>query len=242
MINHFIWQVGEEELFDKVREQTAESWPFIKKVLRQLKYPSVFAAAYGLVDWYVSDKPFSLATYLKLCTPALFFIMWLVAMYERERKKTSDKEALSGLSNDLQSLKSLVKDLGSSRHGSAPISSSISYGPSFSQQLMSEADMVFRSGHRLAALLQAGVAFEQAVRSFAARKGLESTERMPLLSILQKIDFLLPQGWQGEIHMLRKIRNQLAHASKSELVDIENAEMVFHTYGLAIEALETAKG
>lgn len=226
-------------MFEKFKAQVSEAWPFVVKVLRQLKYPSMIAAAYGLIDWYASEKPFSLATYLKLCAPALFFIMWLMAMYERERKKTSDKEALSGLSSDIQSLKSLVTDLGSSRHAAAPAAASVAYGPSFSQLLMSEADAVFQSGHKLAALLQAGVAFEQAIRSFAIRKGLESAERMPLLTILQKIDFLLPQGWQSEIHMLRKIRNQLAHASKSELSEIENADMVFRTYGLAIQALES---
>ncbi|QPF75560.1 hypothetical protein G8A07_23335 [Roseateles sp. DAIF2] len=228
-------------LFESLKSQVSEAWPFVKKVLHQLKYPSAIAAVYGLLDWHFSGKPFSLAAYLKLCAPALFFIMWLVAMYERERKKSSDKEALSGLSSDIQSLKSLVTDLGSSRHASLPASAPIAYGTSFSQQLMAEADGVFRSGHKLAALLQAGVAFEQAVRSFAIRKGLAAAERMPLLTILQKVDFLLPQGWQGEIHMLRKIRNQLAHASKSELADIENADMVFRTYGLAIEALESAR-
>lgn len=218
--------------------QFSEAWPFVLKVLRQLKYPSIFAAAYGLIDWFASEMPFSMAAYLKLCASALFLIMWLVSMYERERKKTSDKEALSGISSDIQSLKSLVSDLGSSRHAAASAAASVEYGPSFSQQLMSEADEVFHSGHKLAALLQAGVALEQAIRAFAIRKGLESAERMPLLTILQKIDFLLPQGWQIEIHILRKIRNQIAHASKSELSEIENADMVFRTYGLAIKALE----
>jgi cbb3-type cytochrome oxidase subunit 3 len=228
-------------LIEKIKSQAGESSPFIKKVLQQLKYPSLIAAVYGLLDWYASDKSFSLATYLKLCAPALFFIMWLIAMYERERKKTYDKEALSGLSNDIQSLKSVISELGASRHASMPTAVPAAYGSNFSQQLLAEADAVFKSGHKLAALLQAGVAFEQAVRSFAVRKGLAAAERMPLLTILQKIDFLLPQGWQGEIHMLRKIRNQLAHASKFELADIENAEMVFRTYGLAIEALESSR-
>lgn len=86
-------------------------------------------------------------------------------------------------------------------------------------------------------MLQAGVAFEQAVRAFARRQGVENADQMPLLRILQKIDFLLPQGWQGEFHMLRQIRNQLAHASEQELDRIEQPEVVLNTYALAIKAL-----
>ena len=103
---------------------------------------------------------------------------------------------------------------------------------------MQEAEDVFNNGHHLAALLQAGVAFEQAIRSFAVRKGLADAVNIPLLKILQKIDFLLPKGWQTEIHMLRKIRNQMAHATENELSDIGNADMVLRTYRMAIEALE----
>jgi hypothetical protein len=88
--------------------------------------------------------------------------------------------------------------------------------------------------------LQAGVAFEHAVRSFAIRSGLEEAERMPLLKVLQKIDFLLPQGWQGEIHMLRKIRNQLAHATEQEIESIE-PEFVLKTYALAVAVLNASR-
>ena len=208
-------------------------------VAKQLSIPALIAALYGAYDWHSSKgaNSFSLSAYLKVTMPALFFIMWFVGMYERARKKTNDKESFDNLSSGLQSLTDLVKGLQNSPHATkaSPIQSAAS--SAYSSTLINESIAIFAAGHKLAALLQAGVAFEQAVRAFARRQGVESTEQIPLLRILQKIDFLLPGGWQGEFHMLRQIRNQLAHASEQELDRIEHPEVVLNTYALAIEAL-----
>jgi hypothetical protein len=118
---------------------------------------------------------FSLSVYLKVTLPALFFIMWFVGLYERARKRSTDRESFDNLYTGLQSL--------------------------------------------------------------TERKGLEDADKMPLLRILQKLDFLLPRGWEGELHMLRKIRNQLAHASQQELDRIEQPDVVLNTYAMAISAL-----
>lgn len=112
---------------------------------------------------------------------------------------------------------------------------------SFSAFLINEAQTIYGAGFKLAALLQAGVAFEHAVRSFALRADLQEAERMPLLKILQKIDSLLPQGWRGEIHMLRKIRNQLTHATEQEIENIDPG-VVLNTYALAVAALNGGSG
>lgn len=210
--------------------------PYLWAVIKQLAIPALLAAAYGVFDWRMANGNFELSAYLKVTLPALFFIMWFVGLYERARKRSTDKESFENLSNGIQSLTDLVNTLQGSPHAtftappkSAPIN--------FSGALINEAFTIFSAGHKLAALLQAGVAFEQSVRAFARFHGLVDADKMPLLRILQKIDSLLPQGWQGELHMLRQIRNQLAHASEQELDRIEQPDLVLNTYALAIQAL-----
>jgi hypothetical protein len=223
--------------FSKVRSEFSIALPHVKVVLGQLKYPSILALIYGALDWYVSGKEFSLASYLKLCAPALFFIMWLFGMFERERKKASDKDAMSGLSTDIQSLKSLITNLGAAGH--VKTESTTELGISYADDLMVSASAILAAGYKMAALLQAGAAFENAVRNFALRHGLREADRMSLGAILQKIDFLLPEDWVDEIQTLRRIRNKVAHASIKDIESIENPSMVLDTYALAIRALES---
>lgn len=210
--------------------------PYLWAVVKQLAIPALLAAAYGLYDWQTANGKFELSAYLKVTLPALFFIMWFVGLYERARKRSTDKESFDNLSTGIQSLTDLVKTLRGSPHATstAPLTST---PINFSGTLINEAFTIFSAGHKLASLLQAGVAFEQSVRAFARAHGLVDADKMPLLRILQKIDFLLPQGWQGELHMLRQIRNQLAHASEQELDRIEQPDVVLNTYALAIQAL-----
>lgn len=212
-------------------------WPFVWAVIKQLFIPAIIAALYGIFDWVSSSKGnFSIAAYLKITLPALFFIMWFVGLYERAKKKNADKESFENINTGIQSLTEIVKELQTSPHSRSPAPTPVQLGTTFSASLITEAFTIFKEGHKLAALLQAGVAFEHALRSFAVRRGVEDAEQMPLLRILQKIDFLLPQGWEGEFHMLRKIRNQLAHASEQEIERIE-PEFVLNTYATAIGVL-----
>jgi hypothetical protein len=224
-------------MLTKLKSLWNSEWPFVWTVIKQLFIPAVIAALYGIFDWVSSSKgDFSLAAYLKITLPALFFIMWFVGLYERAKKKNTDKESFENINTGIQSLTEIVKELQTSPHSHSPAPTPIQLGTTFSASLITEAFTIFKTGHKLAALLQAGVAFEHALRSFAVSRGVEDAEQMPLLRILQKIDFLLPQGWEGEFHMLRKIRNQLAHASEQEIEHIE-PEFVLNTYAMAIGVL-----
>jgi hypothetical protein len=100
----------------KLKDVVKSEWPFVSAVLRQLAIPAVLAAAYGLYDWYSSKGSFSFSAYLKVTLPALFFIMWIVGLFERAKKKSSDKDSFDNLNSGLQSLTELVKDLKTSPH------------------------------------------------------------------------------------------------------------------------------
>ena len=168
-------------LLDKLQLIWRTHAPFVWVVTKQLAVPAAIAAIYGAYDWYSSKGAFSFSAYLKLTLPALFFIMWFVGLYERARKKTTDKESFETLSTGLQSLTDLVKDLRQSPHAASAGTAPGPFTPSYSGSLVTEAFTIFAAGHKLAALLQAGVAFEQAVRAFARRQGVENADQMPLL-------------------------------------------------------------
>lgn len=214
-----------------------ETTPHIWSMLKQLAVPAVLAAGYGVWGWSSSEGRFELSEYLKIVMPALFFLMWFVGLYERQKKRSSDSLSFNTIDQKLESLSEAVNKL--SPQYSKPIETTTSISrTSFSQEIMGEAENVFKSGHYLAALLQAGVAFEQSVRSFAKANNLEDADRMPLLNILKKIDFLLPKGIEGELHALRQVRNQLAHASERELRHVDQAERILSAYRWAIDTLE----
>lgn len=213
-------------------------WPHLKVVLSQTWFPILLAFGASIYDWKVSNKSFHIIGFMKIFFPTLFFIMWFVGIYERAKKRNHDKDSFEGLNTGLQSLTSLVNELKHSRQPQPVAIDGSLESPSFSRSLMDGAKRIFNEGHKLAALLQAGVAFERAVKAFAEKKGLKEAEQLPLLRILQKIDFLIPEAFRGEIHMLRKIRNRLAHASTGELENIGDADLIFHTYDQAISALE----
>lgn len=224
------------QFFKKKWEEIA---PHIWSMIKQLLVPAILAVGYGVWDWHSSGGDFELSEYLKIVMPALFFLMWFVGLYERQKKRSSDSQSFNTLDQKLESLSEAVNKL-SPKHSqpTATATPSATTSATFSQEMMAEAENVFKSGHHLAALLQAGVAFEQAVRSYAKASKLEEADRMSLLHILKKIDFLLPKGVEGELHALRQVRNQLAHASENELRHLDQAERILSAYRWAIETLE----
>lgn len=220
-----------------LKKKWDETAPHIWSMLKQLLVPAILAACYGIWDWSSSGGNFELSKYLKIVMPALFFLMWFVGLYERQKKRSSDSQSFNTLDQKLESLSEAVNKL-NPKHSQPTSTPSVTSSITFSQEMMTEAENVFKSGHHLAALLQAGVAFEQSVRSFAKANSLEEADRMPLLHILKKVDFLLPKGVEGELHALRQVRNQLAHASEKELRQVDQAERILSAYRWAIDTLE----
>lgn len=223
----------------KAKGRFIEAKPYLLMVWRQIWLPALIAVGYGLWDWSTSTGDFSLAEFFKVTFPALFFVMWFVGLYERAKKRDADSSSFEGLNSKVDNLTDLVGELRPTADAAAR--QRATSGAQFSSELIREAQTLHENGHVLASLLQAGVAFEQAVRSFARRGGLKEAEHMPLLSVLKKIDFLLPQGLEPEVHALRKIRNQLAHASEYELRDIGDTERILSNYEIVISILEAPR-
>lgn len=208
---------------------------------RQLAVPTVLACAWGLYDWHSGGGSFVLANYVRTVLPALFLIMWFVGLYERARKRESDDANFTTLQSNVRSLGDLLRTVLQARPtlvGQVPALAETP--PTFSASLIEEAEKLLQAGYTLAALLQAGVAFEHALRAFGAARGLEGANQMQLLSLLQKAELGIPKEWIGELHALRQMRNALVHASQSELERIAEPASLLGTYADAIRMLEFA--
>lgn len=69
-----------------LKQYWKEITPHIWAMLKQLAIPAILAAGYGAWDWSSSGGNFELSEYLKVVMPALFFLMWFVGLYERQKK------------------------------------------------------------------------------------------------------------------------------------------------------------
>jgi len=164
---------------------------------------------------------------------ALFFIMYFYGQYKRVEKQTDDKESFKGVNEKLLSLEDLVKQLHAAKVSEPPSGEPLSNAES----LLRDSQELLKSGHILAALLQGGVAFEHAVRNFARRYNPEQADGAPLMELIKRIEFMVPQGLVGELHALRMIRNRMTHVSERELNDLPDADTILASYQWAITEL-----
>ena len=227
-------------MIEKILNKWKDSIPHITVVVKQLWVPAVLAALYGVWDWSTSESTFSLSKYIKVTLPALFLLMWFVGLYERAKKRESDSKSFETINQNIESLTELINQLQPAPVEEIELEEEVEQ--SYAQKLVYEAIKVFESGYKLAALLEAGVAYEQAIRAFAKAHDIINTDQIPLIHILNKLNSVLPPGIEDQFHSLRKIRNQLAHASESELHHIENAENLLNTYRWAVNVLTLNSG
>jgi len=165
---------------------------------------------------------------------ALFFIMFFFGQYKRVEKQTDDKDSFKSVNDQLLSLRELVGKIRPAYASPAPAASArIEVGDS--KALLEEARELLLQGHPLASLLQAGVAFEHALRAFALAFKGEEAARLPLVDIIRRV---APEGMSGELHALRQIRNRLTHISEAELSDLPDAGRVLKGYEWAVSELK----
>ncbi len=166
----------------------------------------------------------------------LFFIMYFYGQYNRVEKQTEDKHSFKGVSDKLIALEDLVKQL----NQTTPLPLNTPAAPPISTsaaELILEAKQLQKEGFVLAALLQAGVAFEHAMRSFAQHLDVVEADGASLGRLIQKLERFLPQEFLGEFHALRQMRNKFTHISEHEIKDLPDADLILRNYEWAISAL-----
>jgi HEPN domain-containing protein len=161
----------------------------------------------------------------------LFFIMFFFGQYKRVEKQTDDKDSFKSVSEQLSSLQELVRKIPAERQ---EVSATTPVYRGDAGGLLAESRKLLGSGHTLAALLQAGVAFEHALRAFARHFKGEESARLPLHDLIRR---MAPKEMSEELHALRQIRNRLTHISEAELTDLPDAERVLNGYERAVSEL-----
>lgn len=103
---------------------------------------------------------------------------------------------------------------------------------------MAKAWRLAKAGFSEAALLQAGVAFEDAVRTYGGDlySGASSPKIISLGALVRNIKARLP--WGNELETLVKIRNEIAHGHGSYRLAFEDVYYVLNNYQEAIESFE----
>jgi uncharacterized protein YutE (UPF0331/DUF86 family) len=205
-------------------------------VLKSFGVPAAIALAIVLTQslspWTISAQiSKSIGSFFSI----VFFLMYFYGQYKRVEKQTEDKESFKGVSEKLNSLEYLVRQLKTPINPEAewtgsPISASAA-------SLITEAKEILSEGHVLASLLQAGVAFEQALRTFSRRLDRKQNMVGPLHRIIQSLNGLLPKDVLHEFNSLREIRNKLVHLQEEEIRELGNAKAILQHYEWAIATL-----
>lgn len=216
----------------KLSSSTRRFFSLACAVIKGFFWPVAIA---GLIVTYGAFGPWQPSLAIKDGLQAffaiLFFIMFFFGQYKRVEKQTDDKDAFKRVNEQLSSLQELVRNIPPGRPDTAPLMQLLG---GETGALLAESRTLFESGHALAALLQAGVAFEHALRSFARRFKGEESARLPLHELISRI---APEEMSAELHSLRMIRNRLTHISESELTDLPDANRVLDGYERAVTEL-----
>lgn len=186
---------------------------------------------YGVFGYWQPSQEFKDG--IKSFFAILFFIMFFFGQYKRVEKQTDDKDSFKSVSDQLVSLQELVRKIRPS-HAVASPSEPVRVTAGDSVDLLEESRRLLASGHPLASLLQAGVAFEHSLRAFARHFKGDEAAKLPLHDLIRRI---APDEMVGELHALRQIRNRLTHISETELSDLPNADRVLSGYEWAVSEL-----
>lgn len=227
-------------MLKKLKGRLSAEWPNLVIIFKQLILPIIISIVYVAVQSKQKSGGFDLFAAINKFFISLFFCMWFVSLYERAKKRTIDSRSFGELSGGINELKTILHDIKTGQIPQpTPIESNSAPIDSSPQRLLAESRLIFKSGFKLAALLQAGVAFEHSIRNFAKAHRFIDLEFRPLLQVIRRLEQVFPEAWIGEIHMLRKIRNQVVHITEEDLGTIENPESILDLYQQAITAIET---
>lgn len=216
----FFWMlivfIGRKEIFIDVLNNF--KWPSLIATVITIIYILFFRG--GCQAYWISLIKDFFAAFIT----SLFFIMYFNSQYRRSEKHTDDKERFATIIELIHSLRSEQSATVIANH----------YLADSSIKLITEAKKIRADGYTLAAFLQAGVAFEQAITKLYNRYNSNNKNYVPLLKMINFVENKLPQGFVGEFHALRQIRNRVVHLSEEEINDLPDVDRILKNYEWAI--------
>lgn len=208
-----------------------------KVLLRQLEIswiPFLLAIAYASIAYFSADvTKRSIMTAVNYFSATFFFLMWIVGQYLRTSKELNDTSNYSSLQtgiSDLQRAISKLQTLTPQTETTSPVSSD--------NTLLKNAKSAVDNGFVLAGLMQAGVAFEQAILSRANRLQIPRDNRTTVAQLFNRFRDFYPDGTIREFFAIWKLRNQLIHLTEEAAQELEKSPKLINYFEWAINELE----
>ena len=157
--------------------------------------------------------------------------MWLVGQYLRTEKQIDDSANYQDIQANINEVKESIENL---RFSQDPMHDEVqAHNP-----ILHAAELAVNNGHVLAGLLQAGVAFEQAVIAKANRHGLYHGARVPTYKAIKNLGEVMPSSTVADLLGLWKLRNQLVHLNPEAAKEMVNQPELLGSFSWAIGELE----
>lgn len=213
-------------------------WKTIGRLVKQSAIPLLISAAYATWVYFNKGSNAHPTDAISAFGASFFFCMWLLGQFFRTSKQLSDSESFDRLSAGIGEINKSIRELRAMPSPNASPIGRVSI-PSPPNQLMLQARELAKNGHVLAALLQAGVAFEQAALSKAARMGLYRHNFHSFPRLLQKIEEQLGPGAKTELQSLWKFRNQIVHADPQASEELQQRPELVDFFDSGIRMLDS---
>lgn len=206
-------------------------WKVLVVFLRDSAVPAAVAAAYVWWAQHSAATPPSWPDMVQRFGVSYFFLMWFVGQFSRVAKRLDDRGQLQQIQADIATIKSKVT--------AAPTAADVEVESQATIQtivdptaraLMSEALSALQNGLHTSALVTAAVAFEHAVRSRAARLGIESGKSAPVARTLDLMTGTLGSATVADLRGLWRARNRVVHLTEEQVSDPGIARSVFQSF------------
>ena len=204
-------------------------------ILKQLKIswlPLVLAISYAVYS-YIStvDEERTIKVAINYFAAAFFFLMWLVGQYLRTSKQIDDSANYQDIQTGINDVKESVDKLHNFQLEKPDTSELVN-------PLLYGAKLAVEQGHVLAGLMQAGVAFEQAIINKVGVEGFYRGSRVPISKAIWSLKNIMDKSVVKELQIVWKLRNQLVHLSPEAAKELEASPDLIEYFEWAISELE----
>jgi hypothetical protein len=211
-----------------------ETKTILKKQWKVTRLPILLALVWTVTSLFLTEvNKRSFLSSIKDFIAALFFVMWFVGQYLRTSKEVRDSSNYSNIQTGIAELQRAISRLQnfSPQSSRPPISAE-------NNSLFVEAKNAVDNGFVLAGLMQAGVAFEQAILSKADRLQIPRENRTTIARVLNSLKDYYSAGTISELFAIWKLRNQLIHLTEEAAAELKNSPKLIQYFEWAIKELE----
>ena len=220
-----------------------------KKIIKRqwivFRFPILIALVWAIVVCHNTEPSNrSLLNSVKDFGAALFLAMWIVGQFQRTSKEVRDNSNYSNLQTGIDDLRKAISKLQPIPTTTTTTTTTTSQ-PSTTQfltnSMLQSANNAVGQGFVLAGLMQAGVAFEQAIVNKAQNLQIPREDRTTVAQLLNKLREYYSKDIIQELFAVWKLRNQLIHLTEEAAIELEKSPNLIKYFIWAINTLEDEK-